>query len=97
MKQRPDGKTCTFPKCDRAYLANGYCSGHNKQLKAGKKLKPLRKKLANNTLEDQCTVFECLMEAYAKGLCKSHYERARIKVKERLNTLEEKKEPESNG
>lgn len=35
---------CDFPKCVRPHNAKGYCTGHGRQLSAGKTLSPLRKR-----------------------------------------------------
>jgi hypothetical protein len=38
----PAQRPCSFQGCEKPMLAKGYCSGHYKQLKKGKLLRPLR-------------------------------------------------------
>lgn len=41
-------KLCSFPECHRPFEGNGLCTGHNRQLRQGKELSPLRQYIKND-------------------------------------------------
>lgn len=41
---------CGFPECSHPHSARGYCDSHCRQLRLGRALTPLRKKLPNGTI-----------------------------------------------
>ena len=66
-------KKCKFTNCNRKFHAKGYCRGHYDQLRAGKRLTPIRRKKYN----DVCTFDGCDKPHKAKGYCNIHYEQLR--------------------
>lgn len=59
-------KTCSFPGCEAAVMARGYCSRHYQQLRSGKELSAGRE-------VRRCSFPGCDNKHEARGYCASHY------------------------
>lgn len=62
-------RKCDFEDCGRPHLANGFCAGHNGQLKRGKTLRPLRARGPRGV----CSFDGCSGVTKGLGLCPGHY------------------------
>jgi hypothetical protein len=85
---------CEFDGCEKPYLANGLCGGHNVQRSRGVKLRPLRQYGRGNP-HPGCTFLGCERPHKAKGLCDPHVRQQRRgeqlrEVREYTLTVEER-------
>lgn len=74
------GDECAFPSCSRKVKARGHCNGHYQQVKAGKELKPLQRKIGADGRvlgEGICFFIDCLLPLSSWGLCDGHYQQQR--------------------
>ncbi len=62
-------KLCSIEKCERPFLAKGFCLPHYK------KFKRHGDPLGGRISYDSCSVEECSNDIIAKGLCHKHYQR----------------------
>lgn len=62
-------KLCSIEKCERPFLAKGFCLPHYK------KFKRHGDPLGGRISYDSCSVEECGNDINAKGLCHKHYQR----------------------
>lgn len=62
-------RTCSYPECENPNKAKGYCTGHYKQFKAGKELRPLPPRGIT-----VCTFPDCGRPHIAKGYCTGHWQ-----------------------
>lgn len=65
-------EVCAFEDCGRPRYSREHCTGHYRQLAAGKPLKPLR---AYNRQPSECIEDECHNKPHAHGYCKLHANR----------------------
>lgn len=68
-------KKCKFKGCSKPFVARGYCTGHYRQYRTGKELRPLGiRRYENGQL---CKFEGCLRPASEKDLCGAHRKQQR--------------------
>lgn len=64
-------RICDFPDCGRRHDCNGYCPGHNKQLRKGQELRPIVNQRPKKNRK--CDFPGCELRHKSHGYCQAHY------------------------